>query len=733
MNNTNNILQKTFGSESRWVNYRLIQKDGKMTKVPYSPVTKTPASSINEAGWDTYEASKKVSKDIGIVFKPDQMLLGIDIDHCIEGGRIVHEDKDKIALLLAKADTYTELSPSGTGLHIIIKLSEPMKLLANKKAPFECYTAGRYFTVTEKAYGIPKEVRTMTKEEAVSLLGITGYPWGKEVSVNVEKIKSKLTAPAIPIDDADLLKKMFSSANGVKVKALYDGDISQNNNDDSSADMALCSHLAFWTKKDPVQIERMWMESPLGQRQKTQNREDYRKRTIENAIAKCTQAHETKMEKVLTAIKEEGEELNLMWSYDRQKNVVFTQNTENICRVLREHKKFKDTLRYDEFKNTLEYFQKGKWKNLEDHHAIDIQTEISILFPCFAKVGKDMVFDAMMKVSQENKIDSAVDYLKSLKWDGVARLDSWLFNTYGVEDDIKNQKIGSNWMKGLVKRLIHPGCKFDYVLVLEGEQGTKKSTSLGILGGSWHCETTMSMDNKDFFMQFQGKAIIEFSEGETLSRTDVKKMKAIITTASDKYRPAYGRVSMDFPRRCVFAMTTNQTEYLKDETGNRRWLPVACQGDANIKWLKENRDQLFAETYQRVIVKDETTHEFPEEEMVLAQNQRMIHDPNEELVTDWYWNKLTQSQRNDGVTVHQAHKDVFHGTFGGKALDRWVEMSIAGILKNIIDLDKRRTMISGTRYYKYYPKGAPKIMMTIEPEKKEDKIRQLSLNEEDPF
>src|ERR1019366_5023328 len=117
----------------------------------------------------------------------------------------------------------------------------------------------------------------------------------------------------------------------------------------------------------------------------------------------------------------------------------------------------------------------------------------------------------------------------------------------------------------------------------------------------------MSTDNKDFFMQFQGKLFVEFSEGETLNRTETKKMKAIITTQFDRYRPPFGRSSQDFPRRCVFAMTTNQEEYLKDETGNRRWLPVRLvKKTADTEWLAENREQIFAEAYHRVITLKET-------------------------------------------------------------------------------------------------------------------------------
>jgi predicted P-loop ATPase len=315
-----------------------------------------------------------------------------------------------------------------------------------------------------------------------------------------------------------------------------------------------------------------------------------------------------------------------------------------------------------------------------------------------------MVRDAMTKVSKEHAIDSARDYIAGLTWDGVARLDTWLCSTYGVANDEYHKKVGANWLKGLVKRIVEAGCKFDYVLVLEGEQGVKKSTSLHVLGGAWHAETTMSTDTKDFFMQFAGKAIIEFSEGETLSRTEVKRMKAIITMQSDRYRMPYERATLDFPRRCVFAMTTNQTEYLKDETGNRRWLPVkVVLPEADIEWLRANREQLFAEAYHRVHNLKETLYEFPKEEMERAQNERMVHDANEDLVASWYYNELRIEEREAGITIKKVYDECLHRSMPMKPMSKYDEMQIAFIFSRI-GLTKKREMVGGARATRYFPK-----------------------------
>lgn len=281
-----NALVQAFGDQKRWVNYRLQTVEGKTTKVPYT-VTGLKASSTDQSTWSTYEEVKRVSDKVGIVFTPDQKLLGIDIDHCLKEHEIIHEQKNAIVAFIREADTYTEISPSGEGLHLFLNITEPLPLIAHKKAPFECYTSGRYFTVTGVTLGEPRPVRTVTKDEAFRLLAIIGYPWNKAVK---ERVSQPMTV--LSMDDSTVLNKMFASKNGAKIKALYQGDTTGYNEDDSSADMALCSHLAFWTGKNADQMERIWLASPLGSRNKTQDRKDYRDRTITTCIQGSKEVYE---------------------------------------------------------------------------------------------------------------------------------------------------------------------------------------------------------------------------------------------------------------------------------------------------------------------------------------------------------------------------------------------------------------------------------------------------------
>lgn len=333
---------------------------------------------------------------------------------------------------------------------------------------------------------------------------------------------------------------------------------------------------------------------------------------------------------------------------------------ENICRLLEKDKIWSGRFRFNEFSHSTEVKNKeGQWLDLQDGDILEIQRYISSNYIFFAKVSKSMVVDAIVSVSHGYIINPPRDYILSLEWDGKPRLDLWLNDVYGAPADDLYAAIGSNWFKGLVKRVLHPGCQFDEVLVLEGSQGTRKSSSLRALGKPWHVETTYSSD-KDFFQILAKNCIVEFSEGDILSRAGVRAVKALITKTEDQYRIPYERQPVNLKRGCVFAMTTNDTDYLKDETGNRRWLPVKLTKIADIDWIEENRDQLYAEAYHRVEVLGESTWEYPSEALEELQDSRTVQETHQEEIEDWYLG-LSMTKRKAGVTV----KEVWVGAIVG--------------------------------------------------------------------
>lgn len=380
-------------------------------------------------------------------------------------------------------------------------------------------------------------------------------------------------------------------------------------------------------------------------------------------------------------------------------------NEKNIYTICKADAKLAHAMRFNIFTGFVETnFEHDDFTTYQRDDVLQIRMYLMNEYPFLARVPHQSVEDVLVRLANDNPVSPPKVWLESLVWDKTARLDTWLSSVYGVPKDLYHTQVGANVMKGLVKRLVHPGSKFDYVLVIEGEQGIKKSTSLKVLGGDWHVETTLTPDNKDFFMIFGGKAIVEFSEGETLSRSESKRLKAVITMQSDRYRVPYDRSPREFPRQCIFMMTTNQDEYLKDETGNRRWLPIYCEQVIDIDWLAKNREQLYAEAYHRAITLEEKTYEFPEDETKAQQEKRQIIDPRTDAIYAWYFTELFERQRVGGVTTEEAYRfAVQKNAPFMREMTKLDAMMIGSIFRSALKLKKKQIMKEGYRMWKYFP------------------------------
>jgi hypothetical protein len=194
------------------------------------------------------------------------------------------------------------------------------------------------------------------------------------------------------------------------------------------------------------------------------------------------------------------------------------------------------------------------------------------------------------------------EYLDSLVWDKVSRLDTWLATWYGAEDNDLNRFFGSTFLIAAVRRAKQPGCKFDHVLVLEGSTNLGKSLSVKILAGHDDYFSDQSIINKQEREQHElveGVWFYEISELAGLRKADLEALKAFVTRTSDKTRKAYAHKKTESSRTCVFIGTTdNPDPYLQDPSGNRRFWPVSVKF-VDIKGLTDARDQLFAEAVVR--------------------------------------------------------------------------------------------------------------------------------------
>ena len=262
---------------------------------------------------------------------------------------------------------------------------------------------------------------------------------------------------------------------------------------------------------------------------------------------------------------------------------------------------WKDVLAFNEFnlyvitKNPAPWQPKAgaNWTDADDSLCTEWLQRQGIM------VATHVTAEAIQMVAREHSFHPVRDYLKSLTWDGMSRLDKWLISYLGAPDTTFIRAVGARWLIAAVARVFEPGCQADHVLLLEGKQGIGKSSALRVLAGDeWFTDHISDLGSKDSRIELCGRWIVELAELDKVRHAERERVKAFLTERADNFRPPYGRRAQSISRGCVFAATTNDFESLTDETGNRRFWPVRCSV-INVSGLKIDRDQVWAEAYKR--------------------------------------------------------------------------------------------------------------------------------------
>jgi len=268
----------------QWLVWRSEERDGKPTKIPYSPITGQRASSRTPETWTGYEEAVRACKEegyggIGFVFTSEDDLCGVDLDGCLDP--VTGEIEPWAWTIIEKLDSYTEISPSGTGVHILVRGELPAG--RNRKGRFEAYDRGRYFTVTGKHLAGTSQTIERRQEE----LGVVVRRVFGEDSANGH---TKSVAAAETVDNGlsndEIIQKALAASNRARFSRLWNGDTDEYGSH-SEADLALCGMLAFWTGGDAARIDTLFQQSGL-YREKW-DRKDYRNRTIAEALSGKTE------------------------------------------------------------------------------------------------------------------------------------------------------------------------------------------------------------------------------------------------------------------------------------------------------------------------------------------------------------------------------------------------------------------------------------------------------------
>lgn len=280
------------------------------------------------------------------------------------------------------------------------------------------------------------------------------------------------------------------------------------------------------------------------------------------------------------------------------------QTIENVVLILNNDPKLAGCLAFNEMDHNIVTRKSLPWKKVKgisqwidaDDAALRYYLE-----RVYGLSGKDRIFDAVNVVAQQHSFHPVKDYLDSCTWDGVPRVDTLLIDYLGAEDNEYTRAVTRKTLVAAVARIYRPGCKFDYMLTLRGRQGLGKSAIIAKLGGSWFSDTFTTMQGKDAYEQVQGVWIMEVGELAGMRKAEAETIKLYISKQTDRFRPAYGRRLQEFPRQCVFIGTTNETQFLRDTTGNRRFWVVDTPNDPTHDLWEEMTPETVAQVWAEAV------------------------------------------------------------------------------------------------------------------------------------
>jgi hypothetical protein len=321
-------------------------------------------------------------------------------------------------------------------------------------------------------------------------------------------------------------------------------------------------------------------------------------------------------------------------AFKRDKAGGILATLENVALAARRADLCGMDIRHDTFRDEIMFATTGDdWRPFRD--ADYSRLRIRLERAGFKPIGREMIRDVVLLVAEERPFDSAIAWLEGLKWDGQARVDGFLRDYFGADDSEYVRAVSRYLWSALAGRVLSPGVKADMAPILVGEQGAAKSSSVAAMvpDPDFFTEVSFGERDDDLARKMRGRLLAEISELRGLRSREVESIKAFISRTHEHWVPKYREFATTFPRRLVFVGTTNKDEFLADETGNRRWLPVRVSR-ADVEAVKRDRLQLWAEG-RELFRRGGIAYQAAEELAEPVHKEHMITDPWAEEIARW--------------------------------------------------------------------------------------------------
>ena len=321
------------------------------------------------------------------------------------------------------------------------------------------------------------------------------------------------------------------------------------------------------------------------------------------------------------------------------------ENSANNLNIIFQFDPFlKNAFKLNTFDNKRYVTKTLPWRKIDDVEPlrdVDYSGVRNYIECIYGIVSSQKVDDALALEIEKKKFHPIIKYIKSLQWDGTPRVNTLLINYFGAEDNAYTRAAIRKMLCAAVTRVFHPGTKFDTALILVGPQATYKSTFVKKLGKNWFSDTFTTVQGKESFEQIQGAWLVEIAELSGLKKAEVETIKHYISKCEDSFRPAYGRTIETYKRQCVFFGTTNSKDFLRDPTGNRRFLPIDVRPEYATKNVAEELtdeevDQIWAEAYE-MYKQGESLYMTGEEDMIakIEQHKHSEQDERKGIIEEY--------------------------------------------------------------------------------------------------
>lgn len=584
---------------NQWVvwKYREEPNRKKPTKPPYNAKTRQFASVTNPETLSDFNTAVKAVKDydfagIGLCLIEGDNLVGIDLDHIInpETKEIDYRANE---ILGQFKGTYAEVSPSGEGIRIWCYGKAKRTGKCNDTEKFlEIYdcTSPRYLSCTGAV--LTEQSTDITEQQ-------TALDWLHAKYMEKPNSEEKEEVPQVREEsDETVLNKIRTSGNCSAFIRLHGGDLSDYDDDHSSADLAYCNILAH-SGAQADQIDRIFRTSGLMRDKWLEKRgnETYGQMTIRKALEGARQ--------------EEGDNTDKKKGNGRKRKPTMAYAVDWLTNT----EPFNTSIALNKFTGKIEKRKAlpytdgnaGLWTDRDD---LELILQIGKEQALTQEYKKDTIANAITVFSGRNGFNPAQDSLNEYakNWDGISRLNSWLVDLLHAEQSTENEEylseLGTKWLIGVVARVMQPGCKRDDCLVLVGSQGVGKSRFAQLLADAIapnaYTDSLTELDSEEAKRSMAGTIICELAELAAMRKSEVESVKRFLTTRQDRYRNPYGRYYNDYPRTVSFIATTNELDgFLKDTTGNRRFWVVTLMHDADMENIKAALPQLLGEACYR--------------------------------------------------------------------------------------------------------------------------------------